>query len=118
MPMPPMMPQRQGGLLAMLGIDGQSGHGMLKNWLSGLMGGNGGTSDMGRQQGGMGQAVSGLMNPTNPGMPGMMTPGSMGQGGMFSPMMQQQQPPQMMGGGFTGGRDNPRRMMMQRMGSK
>lgn len=48
----------------MLGIDGQPGHAMLRNWLGGLMGGN--FPDQGRQR--MGQAVSGLMQPPNPGM--------------------------------------------------
>lgn len=107
--MPPMMPPRQGGgLLSLLGIDGAPGHLMLQRLL-GM--GNGGTPDMGRGQGQM-------LRPTNPGMAGMMTPGTMSQGGMFSAAMQPQQQPQMMGGGFTGGRDNPRRMMMQRMGMK
>lgn len=68
--MPPRMPQQNKGLLAYLGIDGAPGHLMLQKLL-GM--GNGGTPDMGRQQqGGMGQAISGLMNPTNPGMPGIM----------------------------------------------
>jgi hypothetical protein len=95
---------------------GQRRQSGLQQGLAGLMRGEinlggGAPSDPGQQQGQ-------IMQPTNPGMAGMMTPGTMGQGGMFSAAMQPPQQPQQMGGGFTGGRDNVRRMMMQRMGMK
>jgi hypothetical protein len=107
--MPPQMPQGNPFLQLLMSLRGQGqGQSGLQQGLAGLMQGDVG---LGRGQGQM-------LRPTNPGMPGMMTPGQMGQGGMFSGAMQPQQQPQQMGGGFTGGRDNPRRMMMQRMGMK
>ena len=105
MPMPPIPPQGGNPFLQFLmRLRGQGDSG-LQQGLAGLMQGNVGL--------GLGQG-----QPTNPGMAGMMTPGTMGQGGMFSAAMQPQQQPQQMGGGFTGGRDNVRQMMMQRMGTK